>query len=495
MTEDMVDSVIEQQKQVPVIYDMDVVVVGGGLSGLFAALAAGRTGANTLVIDRFGTLGGNLGPAMLVGGSVADEAHNTLPGGLAGLAKELVSRMKALQAVNALDYADHSNIISYLAFTMAEEAGVKLLLSVWAADPILDGNRINGLFVEGKSGRSAVRAKVVIDASGEADIARRCGVPVVTEEAIDPSYVPVIQRHFLHQDYATWNDTGLWFVIANVDQDAFDQFAVSKVDLSEADKTWIEEQSQWARWGVGHRKLEFINPIVPLLRKAWDHGDYEFQRFLEPRVYAMCPFLGNLTSVRGLAGTRVNVGGQIRRDDIAQISRLESSARRFVFETVQFLRKYIPGYEECYLLFMAPYFGARGGPRIDGEYTLTPQDTLMGKRFDDTLFLNTHNRHKEGANPDGYDTPYRTMLPKGLDGLLVTGRASSYLRRGHDPGCTRARAALMELGEAAGVAAAMAVEDGVTPRNLDIKKLQRHLVKQGFNLGNPERLRELGIGS
>jgi hypothetical protein len=195
-----------------------------------------------------------------------------------------------------------------------------------------------------------------------------------------------------------------------------------------------------------------------------------------------------------LVGARVNVRGEIQRNDMQQHSRLEAALRIQAFETVQFLRRHAPGFEHAYLLFIAPYFGARGGPFIDGEYTLTPTEAYAGQKFHDVLFRNIHEgQPMHGGDPSGFDVPYRVLLPKGLDGLLVTGRGSAYIRRGHDPTGMRARPSIMVLGQAAGTAAALAASGGVTPKHLDVKKLQRELLKQGFYLGDEQRLTELGL--
>ncbi|MAG34840.1 MAG: hypothetical protein CL878_01100 [Dehalococcoidia bacterium] len=482
--------VVEPEKRVPIAHDVDVAVVGAGLSGLYSAIAAGRQGVKTLLIDRFAILGGNLGPAMIVAGSVYGEAGVTLPGGLAGIPKELVTQMEELRGSPNSDYADQSNIISYLGTKMCEDAGVELLLGVWASDPIIEGSRMTGLFVEGKSGRAAVRARVVIDGSADADVARRAGVPIITDFAADPAHALLIGPNYLRPEYEVWNDTAILYVMADVDFDRYKAFCDNPVTLSEADRAWLENADQFP-W----REPDFPDPLVPLFRQAWESGEYRFQKTVEPTVHITIPNIApGDPSVSRLLSTRVNMGGTIRRDDTKQHSRLEAAIRVHVFETVQFFRRYVPGFEKTYLLFMAPYLGSRGGPHIDGEYTITPQDAFTGKKFDDVLYVNTHAAQPHsGGELSGFDTPYRSLLPKGLDGLLVTGRASAYLRRGHDPGATRARPALQQMGEAAGVAAAIAVQDGVTPRHIDIKKLQRHLLSQGFYLGDDKRLTALGL--
>ena len=237
--------VAEPQKQVPIAYDVDVAVVGGGLSGIFSAIAAGRQGVKTLLLDRFASLGGNLGPAMIVGGSVAGEAPVTLPGGLAGIPQELNDRMEALRSETGHRYADVTNIISHLAAQMSLDAGVEILVPVWVGDPIIEENRVTGLFVEGKSGRVAVKAKVVIDASADADVCRRAGVPVITDMPPDPSWPPVMSKQFLRPEFVPWNDTAIYFVMADVDFERFEQFLASDVTLSTEDEAWLAERQQF----------------------------------------------------------------------------------------------------------------------------------------------------------------------------------------------------------------------------------------------------------
>ena len=481
-------TVVEAERRTPVAGSYDVAVVGAGLSGLIAAIAAGRAGAATVMLDRFGMVGGNLGPAMIVGGSVAGEAPVTLPGGIAGIPRELVEAMEALKLPAAHRYADETNIIPYLGTKWAREAGVDLLLPVWAADPIVEDGAVTGLFVEGKGGRVAVRATVVIDASADADVCRRAGVPVVTDQAPDPNW-PVIGKNRLDPAYVPWNDTAIYFVAGGVDFARFRAFAEGAATLSEEDERWLEEME---RFPISTQKFE--RPMIPLLRRAWQDGSFRLYKSVEEHVHLTTPNIWKGPFDGGLAGSRINLGGAIRRDDMWQHARLETEIRQHVFETVQFYRAHVPGFEQAYLLITAPYFGSRGGPHIDAERTITPYDVYDGRRFDDVVFVNTHSAQpKWGAAPAGFDTPYRTLIPRGLDGLMATGRASGYLRRGHDPGSVRARPALLQLGEVCGLAAAMAVRAGVAPRSVDVKALQRELVARGFHLGGPERLRELGL--
>ena len=235
--------------------------------------------------------------------------------------------------------------------------------------------------------------------------------------------------------------------------------------------------------------------MIPLLRQAWEGGEFYYLKTVEPHVHINTPNLWKGPYDNGLVGSRINMGGAIRRDDMKQHARLETAIRMHVFETVQFFRKYVPGFERAYLLIVAPYFGSRGGPHIDGEYTITPEDTFNGAKFDDVLYRNTHAAQPQyGGEASGFDTPYRSLLPKGMDGLLATGRASAYIRRGHDPGATRGAPGA----DAARRGSGRRCRHGragwhVAPRDLDVKKLQRHLLQQGFYLGEPARLAQLGL--
>jgi hypothetical protein len=159
---------------------------------------------------------------------------------------------------------------------------------------------------------------------------------------------------------------------------------------------------------------------------------------------------------------------------------------------VQFFKKHVPGFENAYLYLVSPYLGGRGGPCIEGEYTLTIEDLKEGRRFNDVLYIYFLDTWAHKVSPEGCDVPYRMFLPKKIDGLLVTGRGASYIRRGHDPQI-RARVNLLAWGHIAGLAAALAIKNKVTPRNINVKELQKKMLKEGYYLGDEKRLEELKI--
>jgi len=475
---------------VPTEIDVDVAIAGAGISGVFAALACGRIGADTLLIERFGTLGGNLGPAMIWGGSIYGEADGTLPGGLAGISKEFTGRLEALLGDTPRNFANLSSTCSRLAYDMMEEAGVKLMLGAYAGDPIVKGGVVQGLFVETRSGRVAVRAKVTVDATGEASPTARADAPIIHHTAAKDSFAPIVRPQYLNPDYPKYNEAGLVALIAGVDFDRYQAFEGWEIEPSEEDARWAKE-----------RGLRWQSPLFPLLRKAYEAGDGDPCRQLAPQVHVvplipLIPPHGGPQGIDdyggGVGAIRMHAFGAIDIDDWRQVTLLEGGVRARVYELVEIMKRHIAGCEKAYVLFTAPFIGTRGGPCIEAEHVLTPEESIRGARFDDVMYVNIHESLHGGAK-EGFDVPYRILLPKGLDGLLVTGRGAGYQRRGHDPTGMRARPSMMVLGQTTGTAAGLCVRRNESPRKLDITELQRFLVEQGLCLGDQARLKALRI--
>lgn len=439
----------EPAKNVPVAYDVDVVVAGGGISGVFAALAAAREGARTVLIDRFGYVGGSFGPGMMSHqGPIAEHgdapasgpAGDPVKGGLAGLPREFGREYFVLGSGTPERALADSNKAAYVALKILKEAGVTLMLSAYVADPIMEGNRVCGVFVENKSGRRAVKARIVIDATGEADVARRAGTPILQPKA-----------ETYEIDHHSPTGMGIWAVVAGIDPVRFKGMDASEFGA----KKDIGELAQ-----VGCSGLVEIGP----------------ERHM-----------------RGIKAQLVRPHPKVDAGNAEHISLLEAGVRMYIFEFVQHCRKNVPGCEDAYLLFVAPYLGCRGGPCIDGEYTLTMQDCREGKRFDDVIYRYGEPRafrwmHEHGG-VEWTDVPYRVMIPKKTDGLIAVGRSAS----GIPDTLLRNREGVMYMGQAGGTAAAMAAQSDIEPRVIDVKQLQRKLLKAGFHLGDRARLVELGL--
>ena len=483
---------IEREREVEVVREVDVVVAGGGCAGVFAGLSAAKGGARTLLVERFGTLGGNSGPGMIYGCvDPFSQAHTS--DGEKGLAAEMHSRVRARLPRTNPPRAAYAALFSDVAMRMAEELGLELMLSAYAADPLVENGVCNGLFVETKSGRVAVRAKVVIDATAEADLARRAGAPFVRRVPVDPDYAPVIQERYNQRPYENWNEIGHVFLVAGINWGAYLSF------LGDTKAVRLGDIPPIAPPGI----LRDVNPrfperLLPALREEWDSGAYRFARELRPGTglfwqASMDRALHGFARVGEDCGEGATIiYGDLDVDDWEDVSLAERTLRRQAYETVEFMRRRAPGWADAWMLATAPFIGARGGPFIEGEYTITPGDIAAGVRHDDAIIRVVW----EAKNPavlagpkatprtaTGYDIPYRVMLPKGLDNLLVVGRGSSYVRRGHDP-ATRARPVQYRLGEIAGIAAAMAIGAGQSVKSLDVPELQRKLLAEGFALGD-----------
>jgi len=476
--------IMEPAKQRPVLYDVDVAIGGSGLCSTFAAIAAGRCGAKTVVIERFGTLGGNIGPGMMVMGSLYGEAGVSLPGGLAGIAREFVER---LQSLRECVEPGRTSAVSYLAYDMMQAAGVEILLSAYAADPIVEDGVVQGLFVESKSGRVAVKAKVTIDGTGFAGIAQRAGVPIIPYLERKEEYAQYIlrrERHFSKEHPTYYNDTGLMCLIGGVDLEKFAVFCAKDIPLSDEDREWAEATGMLNIYPKG---------LIQPLRKALEDGSYRRDSAPYPGVRIVAG--GRFSKIdKGVVKFYVSCDGAVDAANARQTSRIEGEMRALAFSTVTFYRNHAEGFENAYVLVCPSFFGWRGGPHIDGEHTLTLEERHEGQKFDDVLYRNIHlGQESHSGEPSGFDVPYGVILPKNIDGILVCGRGAAYLRRGHAPCAMRARPAMMVLGQAVGTAAAIAALDNVSPKNVDIKKVQKRLVAEGVYLGDEKRLRELGI--
>ena len=485
------DEMIDLRESVPVVADVDVLVVGSGIAGSTAAVTAARNGAMTMVVDRFGYPGGGMGPGM-IGGAPNLELPAEMAGGMPGIPGEFVRRCESYGNAPLLNhYFRDSQSVVYVWLKMMEESGVQQLFNIYAADPIMEGDRVTGLFVETKAGRQAIRAKVVIDATGDADVAFRAGAPV------DDGH------HYFH--------AGMYFAMANVDIDEYDARVALKAPEPE-DVEWAEAQEKRAGWRLGS-----LRPLASYLRAAWEAAEYEYIKVVgdlgtvafdhgifrsvagvqyvpDPLRIGKYGILGALVGVRG---TQNSLSG-----DSQVMTKLEVACRTYIFETAQFLIHRVPGFEKAYLHIVAPYFHSRGGRSIVSECPVTREDVDEGRRRDDVVFIS--DSHPIPRGPAGevtadqvygytrrktYDFPYRQFLPRGVDGLLVTGRAAII-----QPPTMRVRWMVFLMAQAAGAAAALAVKAGVLPRDVDVRELQRLLHHEyDAPLGDEDRLRELGV--
>jgi hypothetical protein len=454
----------EPAREIRVLKEADVVVIGGGPGGVASAIAAGRMGAKTVLIERYGHLGG-----MATGGLV-----NILPNlsdisgkqHTFGLVQEIIDRLKARNAAfcpaqedwgttenDLLEYYLKANMgwfyvrpdpniggrdrLLYTAVVdpevlkaelndMVAEAGVHLLLHSWGTRPIMEGNTAKGVFFESKSGRQAILAKVVIDSTGDGDIFASAGAEYDSE--------------ILESNYRTALAFSFW--IANVDINRMEEYRNSHPGKYAA----LMQQLI----GAGGHSFYFNGLLKNQEGVLWFH------------TFQIQPVPSDATDVEEL--TRVDVLG-----------------RRKAVITYEFLRNNMPGCEKSFLMQAAPQLGTQAGRRVIGEYVLSPEDMESDEVFEDTIAVLANNDNGEiSAKHPTICIPYRCLVPLKVDGLLVACRAFSSKASVNQwfniiPPC-------ICYGQAAGTAAAMASRAGIQPRRVDYKELQSNLRKQGVNL-------------
>ena len=453
---------IREELKTPVRDTCDVLVAGGGTAGTIAALAAARCGAKTILIEQ----GSYLGGTMLDGAGPLHSFFNlykAFPEAgkvqvVRGIASELVDRMIAaggsfghLEQEKGYSYDSVATIVDReiykeVILEMMEESGVKLLLHTNAAAVLRDGDRVTGLIIESKSGREAILANSVIDATGDGDIAARAGVP-------------------FKKCHGT-TSVGFPFGMANVDLKRMEAFLEEKgiiTQIIHADKG--VEGDDLVRIGFELRKLPEFREFM---EKTGMWGPLTVSRHPGELSYI------NTANLRAVDAT-----------DVEELTKAEITLRRQAMTMASMLKKYIPGFEHAYVSWTVNGVGVRYTRCIECEHDLSIDEILNGQRFEDEIGLyGFHDSAPRMMIKDGkyYGIPYRCLVPKGVDGLLVAGRMITSDWDAHMS--TRNTVSCMVQGQAAGTAAALAAADGCTVRTVDIPKLQQTLRDNGVFFGD-----------
>ena len=418
----------------------DVVVVGAGSAGATAAIAAARTGARTLLVDRMGFLGG-------ISTAVLDTFYAFYTPGevpkrvVGGIGWEVAGRLTAAGAAferpntygagTGITY--DPEVLKRLWETLVLDAGAEVLLHTWVTGVELDADRrARALSVFNKGGSGRVEAAVVVDASGDADVAAWAGVPFD-----DPAANGQIQS------------LSTVFRLAGVDVERAEAFG---------------KRALWAR-----------------MREASGSGAYRL-----PRIEGSW----HRTPQPGVVMALMTRVPRVDATDPWQLTRAEIEGRRQASEYARFLREQVPGFERAVMVSTSPAIGVRESRRVHGRYRLEAGDVLAGRRFEDEIALcgAPIEDHHAGADtrwsyvPDGgvYGIPYRCLLPQLVEGLLVAGRCFSATHDAH--ASARSMGTCMSMGQAAGTAAALAAADGAVPGGLDAGRLREHLAEQSVLL-------------
>ena len=448
---------------------VDVLVAGGGPAGACAAIAAARNGARVLLVERGGCLGGMatrglVGPFM----TCYDRTGTTqvIRGLFGEIVERLVTRGGAIHprdchggtAFTSWIGAGHDHVTPFepealklLLDEMCAEAGVRVLFHADFAEPLMEGRRIVGARLFTKSGMRDVRAKVIVDATGDGDVAFRAGAPT---EFGDPEGGRV-------------QPATMFFRIGNCD------LAAITADIE------AHRGDFYRKDGVNYRSLHWR------VAEARAAGDWTLDRVSIGlfRGVREDEWFINTSRIMGVDST-----------DPESWSDAETVGRAQVDQIFRFFKKYVPGCADARLLCSGSTVGIRESRHVLGEYRLTADDCLEGRVPDDSILLasnsvDVHGRFGPRSNEyltmrsgDWYGVPYRCLVPLEVDGLLVAGRCLSATSEA--AGAVRVVPPAMAMGQAAGTAAALCAASGVTPRALDTAALVRTLRNQGAFLGS-----------
>lgn len=465
------EKVIEAQRETPVVARADVVVVGGGAAGIGAAIAAARNGGRVILIERNQFLGGTATAGLMIQSG----------GGRYGIYEEFQNRMVKLGG--AIVSAKHGivpfepEIFKCVADEMMEEAGVNLLFETIFADAIVENNVIKGVILQTKAGRQAVLADVVVDTTGDGDVAAAAGAPYILGRTEDNLMQPF----------------GLLFRMGNVNIDKLAKYCQANPQnfTSQDPQTHIVDPEE---------KIVRVQGFFSQLEEAIAKGE------MDPNIRYIR--LDGVMVDKGTVifnTTRVYKADGTKSEDL---TRGNIIARRKMMQLVNFAKKYMPGFENAFLDYSASYMGVRETRHIVGDYMMTYEDVVEKRQHDDDIY--THqvvgypekeaivhypSRIIEGSEDDVYSRervrkligwagiPYRSLVPKKIDGILLAGRnISADHYAANKGGGGRGISAAMLLGQVSGTAAVLSIRDQVAPRNLNVKKLQRTLTEQGYRL-------------
>ena len=438
----------------------DVVVAGGGPAGIVAAIAAARNSAKTLLVERYGFLGGQSSASLVYPWmSFHDPQGNQV---IKGIAQEIVERLIALGGSpgHVPDTVGYVSMLTpfdveafkYVAQEMVLEAGADLLLHTWITDATIKDGIMEALGAINKSGRAELHGKIFVDATGDADVAYFAGAELAKGRDADGATQPMTMN----------------FRLGGVDMEQVRDYMEKHPDeFYPATRYDILNQLPYPTGVQGFYTI-------------WKEGNLPIPR------QQLLLFAGMRPGEIGVNTSRI-IG--LDATDADDLTKAEIEGRRQVMMLIKFFRERVPGFANCYLITTATQVGVRETRRIIGDYVLTGDDVTQARRFQDSIArsaypIDIHNP-KDAGNVTydvhlDHDIPYRCLIPKGVKNLLAAGRIISVTHEAF--AAIRVTPPVMAIGQAAGTAAALCIRHNIHPRDVNVHELQQLLVAHGASL-------------
>lgn len=452
-----IKTILEPERTIPVKDEVDILVVGGGPAGIMAARAAAESGLKVMLIESRGYLGGNLTLGLPILGYLGRKGNQVVEGLPQMLIDRLRARGKASEHKPCKNHVSltiiDSEEVKDVALEMLEDVGVKILFYVFCSDVIKEGNDVKGVIIESKEGREAILAKTVIDCTGDGDVAFRAGVECHKGDADGGMQPPT-----------------LMFCMRGVNVQELRDAIVNRPEEFDMDVMPTEQFKKGPFIVVGFRKkIEEAREkgySIPVARTILITG------LADDEIWVNMSRVCGVDSTNPTSYTDGEITARMQNDEIER-----------------YLRDFIPGFEHAWRDKVAAFMGIRESRVIKGKYVLTADDILSCRKFDDAVGVasypvDIHHSHSDDCTmmwcPDCYDLPYRMLVPEKVENLLVAGRCASMTHEAM--ASARVMSTCMVMGEAAGRAAKIAIEEGVPVSKVNVEAVREDLRENGAYL-------------